>query len=259
METRIRDQSLAERWAAGQGPWSRVSRPVLHRVGDRVSTLDLSGRTISCFQHVAADTPLVLAPLVRAGAQVSIAAVNPDSTDDAAAAELARHGVAVWAWSGMSAAERDEGLARLAAEPADAVSDMGGELILATTRRGEDLPRAALEATTSGIHVPDRGRSALSGVRLEWHPAEGPHPQPSPRRHPGLAGHQRHHRSGSLWPDRPCGRVRTRRTGRRDPCADPGGHRLGLRGRSGEVPGGCSSTGSASSRSMRDSGRARSS
>ena len=62
-----------------------------------------------------------------------IAAVNPDSTDDAAAAELARHGVAVWAWSGMSAAERDEGLARLAAEPADAVSDMGGELILATS------------------------------------------------------------------------------------------------------------------------------
>ena len=121
VETRIRDDSLAERWAAGQGPWSRVSRPVLHRVGDRVSTLDLRGRRIACFQHVAADSPLVLLPLVRAGVQVSIAAVNPDSTDDAAAAELARHGVAVWAWSGMTAAERDEGLARLAAEPTDAL------------------------------------------------------------------------------------------------------------------------------------------
>ena len=161
METRIRDHSLAERWAAGQGPWGRVSRPVLHRVGDRVSTLDLSGRTISCFQHVGADTPLVLVPLVRAGAQVSIAAVNPDSTDDAAAAELARHGVAVWAWSGMTAAERDEGLARVAAEPADAVSDMGGELILATSRRGDALPRAALEATTTGIHL-------LTGVDLPF-------------------------------------------------------------------------------------------
>ena len=161
METRIRDDSLAERWAAGQGPWSRVSRPVLHRVGDRVSTLDLSGRRIACFQHVAAETPLELLPLVRAGAQVSIAAVNPDSTDDAAAAQLARHGVAVWAWSGMTAAERDEGLARLAAEPADALSDMGGELILANTRRGDDLPRAALEATTSGIHL-------LAGVDLPF-------------------------------------------------------------------------------------------
>jgi adenosylhomocysteinase len=153
VETRVRDHSLAERWAAGQGPWSRVSRPVVHRVGDRVSTLDLSGHRISCFQHVAADTPLVLLPLVHAGAQVSIAAVNPDSTDDAAAAELARHGVAVWAWSGMTAAERDEGLARLAAEPANAVSDMGGELILASSRSSDALPRAALEATTSGIHL----------------------------------------------------------------------------------------------------------
>jgi len=153
MDTRIRDGSLAERWAAAQGPWSRVTRPVLHRVGDRVSTLDLSGCRISCFQHVLADGPLVLGPLVRAGAQVSIAAVNPESTDDAAAAELARLGVAVWAWSGMSAAERDEGLARLVAEPADAVSDMGGELILGIGQRGAPLPRAALEATTSGIHL----------------------------------------------------------------------------------------------------------
>jgi adenosylhomocysteinase len=161
METRISDGSLAERWAAGQGPWSRVNRPVLHRVGDRVSTLDLSGRRISCFQHVSAETPLELLPLVRAGAHVCIAAVNPDSTDDAAAAELARHGVAVWAWRGMSAAERDEGLARVAAEPADAISDMGGELILANTRRGDTRPQAALEATTSGIHL-------LTGVDLPF-------------------------------------------------------------------------------------------
>jgi adenosylhomocysteinase len=129
-----------------------VSRPVLHQVGERVSSLDLSGRRVACFQHVAADTPLALLPLVRAGARLSIAAVNPDSTDDAAAAQLARGGAAVWAWSGMTAAERDEGLMRLAAEPADAVSDMGGELILAKARRGDSLPLAALEATTSGIH-----------------------------------------------------------------------------------------------------------
>src|SRR5690349_12873294 len=77
VETRIRDGSLAERWAAGLGPWTQVSRPVLHQVGRRVSTLDLTGRTIACFQHVAADTPLVLVPLVQAGACVSIAAVNP--------------------------------------------------------------------------------------------------------------------------------------------------------------------------------------
>ena len=64
-----------------------------------LATLDLAGRKVTCFQHVRADTPLILLPLVRADATVSIAAVNPDSTDDAAAAVLAASGVSVWAWS----------------------------------------------------------------------------------------------------------------------------------------------------------------
>lgn len=187
METRIRDMSLAERWTAAQGPWSRVTRPVLHHVGDRASTLELAGRRISCFQHIRADAPLVLGPLVRAGAHVSIAAVNPDSTDDAAAAELARLGVAVWAWSGMSPSDHDEGLARLAAEPADALSDMGGELILAVAQRGGSLPRAALEATTSGIHL--LTGSALPFPVFDWN---------------GIALkdriHNRHHVGLAAWP-----------------------------------------------------------
>jgi adenosylhomocysteinase len=151
VKTRVRDRSLAERWHASQGPWSRISRPVLHHIGERVAGLDLAGRTITCFQHVRADTPLILLPLVQAGVRVSIAAVNPDSTDDTAAAVLAESGVGVWAWSGMTAGERDAGLSLLAEEPADAISDMGGELIEAAVRRGGAPPMAALEATTSGI------------------------------------------------------------------------------------------------------------
>jgi adenosylhomocysteinase len=52
----------------------------------------------------------------------------------------------------MTEAERGEGLAFLLAEPAEAVSDMGGELIEAITRGDGPLPVAALEATTSGLH-----------------------------------------------------------------------------------------------------------
>jgi adenosylhomocysteinase len=152
METSVRDRSLAERWHAGQGPWSRVSRPVLHHIGERVRALDLGGHTVSCFQHVRPDTPFILLPLVEAGVRVSIAAVNADSTDDTAAAVLAERGVDVWAWSGMTSDERDTGLAMLADEQTDAISDMGGELIEAVVRRGGSQPLAALEATTSGIH-----------------------------------------------------------------------------------------------------------
>jgi len=116
-----------------------------------VAGLDLRGRRVACCQHIRDDTPLILLPLVRAGAAVRIAAVNADSTDDAAAAELVRHDVAVWGWSGMTEAERHEGIEQIAGEPADALSDMGGELIERFASGARGLPLAALEATTSGL------------------------------------------------------------------------------------------------------------
>ena len=149
---RIKDPSLADRVDAAEQSWWRVTRPVLTRLGELVAGQDLRGRSVACFQHIRKDTPLILLPLARAGARIRIAAVNPDSTDDVGAAYLAREGVDVWGWTGMTEAERREGLDWLLSEPADAVSDMGGELIAALTRRGEGLPAGALEATMSGIH-----------------------------------------------------------------------------------------------------------
>ena len=152
MDTRISDISMADGPDAGEQAWWRVSRPVLSHYGDRVAASGLGGMAVSCFQHIRPDAPLVLLPLVRAGAQVRVAAVNPDSTDDTAAAVLARGGVEVWGWSHMSESDRLEGLEQLAAEPADAVSDMGGELIAAVALQAGPFPAGALEATTSGIH-----------------------------------------------------------------------------------------------------------
>ena len=152
MDTRVRDISLAQAPDAAEAEWLRVCRPVLSHFGELVSKADLQDRTVACFQHIRSETPMILLPLVDAGATVRIAAVNPDSTDDVAAATLAHGGVEVWAWSGMSEAERLAGLEQLAAHPAHALSDMGGELIAAVARRNGPFPAAALEATTSGIH-----------------------------------------------------------------------------------------------------------
>jgi len=151
--SRIKDPSLAADISTAERSWWRITRPVLTRLGETIGGLDLHGKTVACFQHIRMDSgPLVLVPLARAGARVRVAAVNPDSTDDAAAAFVAREGVEVWAWSRMTDRELDEGLEWLASEPADAVSDMGGELIAALTRRGSPYPAGALEATTSGLH-----------------------------------------------------------------------------------------------------------
>lgn len=149
---RIKDPSLAERVDAAEQAWWRVTKPVLTSLATSAETLDLSGKRVACFQHIRLDQPLVLLPLVRAGASVRIAAVNPDSTDDVAAALLARGGAEVFGWAGMSEADRRAGLEWLLEEPADAVSDMGGELIAAIVERGLPRPAGALEATMTGLH-----------------------------------------------------------------------------------------------------------
>ena len=149
--SRIADPALAARITPEEVEWWAVTRPVTTRYGEEVAARDLAGRTVACFQHVLADTIPMLLPLAQAGARLRIAACNPDSTDDAAAAYLAANGAEVWAWSGMSEDEFQEGLDWVTTEPPDALSDMGGEAIAATIARGY-RPGAALEATTTGLH-----------------------------------------------------------------------------------------------------------
>lgn len=186
MTSRIKDPSLAASVASGASEWSRVTQPVTMAAGDAAARLDLSGRTIAFFQHVVSDAAAMFLPLVRAGARVRIAAVNPDSTDDAAAAYLVANGAEVWAWSGMDDTEYWDGLAWVAAEPADVISDMGGELLAATVSAGY-APLGGLEATTSGLHR--LADVALTFPVFNWNNAE-------------LKDrvHNRHHVGLEMWP-----------------------------------------------------------
>jgi adenosylhomocysteinase len=147
---------------------------------------DLSGLTVACHQHITPDAICVVDPLVTAGARVRMAPCNRDSTDDRAAVHLASMGVEIRGRAGMSMAERADALAWLASEPADALCDMGGELIAATVEAGY-RPSGALEATTTGVH-----RLAGLDIRfpvLDWN---------------GIALkdliHNRHHVGAETWP-----------------------------------------------------------
>ena len=164
----------------------RVDDADHHRVRPRDRGLGPSGRTLACHQHITADNICIFGPLLEAGARVRVAPCNPDSTDDRAAIHLASMGVEIRGRAGMSAVERAEALAWLASEPADALCDMGGELIVAMATAG--YPAAgALEATTTGLH-------RLAGVDipfpvLDWN---------------GIALkdliHNRHHVGAETWP-----------------------------------------------------------
>ena len=184
--SRIKDPSLAGAFDPAVAEWSKVTMPVTASIGEEISHLDLSGLTIACFQHVLENTAGTLLPLVRAGARVRIAACNPDSTDDIAAAHLVANGVEVWAWGGMTDEEYRAGLEWAVSEPADAISDMGGELIEATLSAGHRVT-GALEATTSGLHR--LKPLTLTFPVFNWNDAE-------------LKNriHNRHHVGVEVWP-----------------------------------------------------------
>jgi adenosylhomocysteinase len=131
--------------------WIAWMLPVTTRLGVEIAGEDLAGTTVACHQHIVADTIPMIEPLLDAGARVRMAPCNPDSTDDEVAAHLASRGVEIRARAGMSAAEHAEALAWLAGEPADALCDMGGELIAAVASEAH-RPAGALEATTTGLH-----------------------------------------------------------------------------------------------------------
>ena len=130
--------------------WIAWTNPITTALGTEVAASDLSGRTVACHQHITPDSICIVGPLLEAGARVRMAPCNSDSTDDRTAARLASMGVEIRGHTGMSAAERADALAWLASEPADALCDMGGELIVAAAAGYR--PAGALEATTTGLH-----------------------------------------------------------------------------------------------------------
>ena len=171
---------------AAELDWIAWTNPITTAFGTEVAASDLSGRTVACHQHVTPNNICIVGPLVEAGARVRIAPCNPDSTDDRAASHLASMGVEIRGRAGMSAVEHADALAWLASEPADALCDMGGELISAAAAAGH-RPGGALEATTTGLH-------RLAGLDipfpvLDWN---------------GIALkdliHNRHHVGAETWP-----------------------------------------------------------
>ena len=171
---------------AAELEWIAWTTPITTSFGAAVAATDLSGRIVSCRQHILGDTISIITPLVAAGARVRMAPCNPDSTDDRAVAHLASIGVEIRARGGMSAGEMDESLAWLVSEPADALCDMGGDLIAAAAAAGH-RPAGALEATTTGLHRLD-GLEIPFPV-LDWN---------------GIALketiHNRHHVGVETWP-----------------------------------------------------------
>jgi len=136
--------------------WADRQMPVLRAVRERFEReRPLAGLRVAVCLHVTAETANFVRALLAAGAEVSLCAANPLSTqDDVAAALVAADGASVYAVRGEDRAAYLANLERLVASRPQIVVDDGAELIV--TAHGGASPVAesllgATEETTTGI------------------------------------------------------------------------------------------------------------
>src|SRR5579875_702350 len=159
----IADPGLAE---AGERriQYSQRSMPLLRALAGRFSAdRPFDGMTVAACLHVTAETAVLARVLRAGGADVSLAASNPLSTqDDIAAALAVRDGVAVFARAGVDRRTYYEHIAlALGTEGPDLVIDDGGDLVSTLHERllpprargGRPLrtPLGGCESTTTGV------------------------------------------------------------------------------------------------------------
>ncbi|SDQ89171.1 adenosylhomocysteinase [Thermostaphylospora chromogena] len=135
--------------------WAARAMPVLAAVGARFADeRPLDGLKIAACLHVTAETAVLLGALRTGGAQISLAASNPLSTQDDVAAALAEYGIAVHAKAGVDRDTYYRHIHNALDLAPDIVLDDGCDLVNTLhTERVELLPgvTGGCEATTTGI------------------------------------------------------------------------------------------------------------
>jgi len=153
------DAELAES-GARRISYSQRSMPLLEALAARFRVeRPFDGMTVAACLHVTAETAVLARALQAGGAQVSLAASNPLSTqDDIAAALAVRDGVAVFARAGVDRRTYYEHIAlALGTDETpspDLVIDDGGDLMETLhTERSDvlDRVRGGCEGTTTGV------------------------------------------------------------------------------------------------------------
>src|SRR5512135_273757 len=101
---------VADLGLAGEGKklieWAESRMPVLMALREKYAkSKPFKGYRIAGCLHVTKETAVLIKTFVAAGAEVSWSGCNPLSTNDAAAAALARQGVSIFAWHGMNVDE----------------------------------------------------------------------------------------------------------------------------------------------------------
>ena len=148
----IKDASLRKKGKL-RIEWADDNMPVLNLIRKRFAKeKPLAGARIACCLHVTTETAVLMLTLKAGGAQVSLCASNPLSTQDDVAASLAKdYGIPVFAIKGEDHKTYYKHIeAVLDAEP-DLTMDDGADLVSVIHKKKGHIPLGGTEETTTGV------------------------------------------------------------------------------------------------------------
>jgi len=129
MEYLVKDISLAEK-GEEKIYWAERNMPVLRIIREDFSrNKPLRDIKIGASLHVTKETAVLVETLRAGGAEVYLAPCNPLSTQDDVAAALAKRGVHVYAWRGMSREEYYWAIGKVVEAKPDVTMDDGADLL----------------------------------------------------------------------------------------------------------------------------------
>ncbi len=152
MTSDIADPRLASRGRM-RVEWASGRMPVLSSIRREFSSeRPLAGLRVGASLHVTSETANLMLTLADAGAELSLCASNPLSTQDDVAAALVAEGVEVMAVRGEDSERYHRHIREVLGRRPDLLVDDGGDLITTLHRSHPDLsPLGATEETTTGV------------------------------------------------------------------------------------------------------------
>ena len=151
---KVRDISLAEK---GQLDieWAESHMPVLMTLRKQFQkTKPLKGERITGSLHVTSKTAVLIKTLIDAGAEVSWSGCNPLSTKDHIAAALAKSGISIYAWHGLSTEEYYWAIEKTLEIKPTLTLDDGGDLTFMIHNKYKNIVeglKGGTEETTTGV------------------------------------------------------------------------------------------------------------
>ena len=153
------DSMIKDMTRAPQGhqkvEWVKQFMPILNLLEKEFAEQKLlSGKKVAICLHLEAKTAYLALVIKAAGAEVTVTASNPLSTQDDVVAALVDSGVNAYAWYGATDEEYHMHLKKTIQTEPDLIIDDGGDLVsLLHTSGGESLKKVigGCEETTTGV------------------------------------------------------------------------------------------------------------